>query len=565
MITPPGLPAGCPPWFAHPAARDWICTPAPAGMQTFHAGLPGYVPTPLTEVSALAAELGVGRVFVKDESARMGLPGVQGARRVLGGTPGAVPSAGWRRANAGDGYRRQPRPGGGADGPAVRAAGARIRPAGVHPTAVTAIAAEGAQVTEIAGTYDEAVLLAAEAAGKPGTALVQDAGWPGYEQVPGWIVEGYSTLFAEVDAQLSQAGVAQPALVVIPAGVGSLAQAGVTHYRSRPGSRTTALLTVEPGTAACVLASLIRGELGTISTSETIMAGLNCGTPSMLAWPYLRDGLDAAVAVADADSATAARDLAGHGIPAGPCGGAALAGARAALAGEDAAARRASLAIRPDATVVLLSTEGSAANPVPLSLIALIRTYGVPGQASAVEVALGRAGSGHGSDRTGVQGLAAVRAHRHGRDDMAARGMPHLDGRAAGRRPLVTPLPHGRDHMPEIAALAGEPVFRTRRVIGVSHPLQDFAVYKVVQPLGKDVAGDPQPGLEVIEAGHAEEGVPDDEQAPPFPHDVEALGDRAVHVLKAGPLHEHQHRGLLNRTHSLRLSSMRKLSQGASR
>ncbi len=158
---------------------------------------------------------------------------------------------------------------------------------------------------------------------------------------------------------------AAPALVVIPAGVGSLAQAGVIHYRSRPDHGATALLTVEPGTAACVLASLVRGKLGTIGTSETIMAGLTCGTPSMLAWPYLRDGLDAAVAVADADSATAARDLAGYGIPAGPCGAASLAGARVALIGEDAGARRASLAIRPGATVVLLSTEGSAANPVP--------------------------------------------------------------------------------------------------------------------------------------------------------------------------------------------------------
>src|SRR6266853_6086877 len=99
-----------------------------------------------------------------------------------------------------------------------------------------------------------------------------DLGWPGYEEVPGWIVDGYSTLFAEVDEQLADAGAAGPGLVAIPAGVGSLAQAGVTHYRSRPGSHTTALLTVEPGTAACVLASLVRGELGTISTGETIMA-----------------------------------------------------------------------------------------------------------------------------------------------------------------------------------------------------------------------------------------------------------------------------------------------------
>ena len=337
MITPPGLPAGCPPWFEHPAARDWTCAPAPAEVQAFHAGLPGYAPTPLTEVPALAAELGVGRVFVKDESARMGLP----AFKVLGAS-WAVHQVLSRRpaadaltlVTATDGNH------GRAVARMARLFGQRAHvfvPGGVHPTAVAAIAAEGAQVTEIAGTYDEAVRLAAEAAGKPGTALVQDAGWPGYEQVPSWVVEGYSTLFAEVDAQLSEAGVAGPALVVIPAGVGSLAQAGVTHYRSRPDSGATALLTVEPGTAACVLASLVRGELGTISTSETIMAGLNCGTPSMLAWPYLRDGLDAAVAVADADSATAARDLAGYGIPAGPCGGASLAGARAALTGEGAA------------------------------------------------------------------------------------------------------------------------------------------------------------------------------------------------------------------------------------
>ena len=80
MITPPGLPIGCPPWFEHPAARAWTCAPALAEVQAFHAGLPGYAPTPLTEVPALAAELGVGRVFVKDESARMGLP----AFKVLG-------------------------------------------------------------------------------------------------------------------------------------------------------------------------------------------------------------------------------------------------------------------------------------------------------------------------------------------------------------------------------------------------------------------------------------------------------------------------------------------------
>jgi diaminopropionate ammonia-lyase len=328
-------------------------------------------------VPAVAAELGVGRVFVKDESARMGLA----AFKVLGAS-WAVHQVLSRRYAAGPVTLMAATDGnhGRALAWMARLLGQRAHvfvPSGVHPTAVAAIAAEGAQVTEITGTYDDAVRLAAKAARERDAELVQDAGWPGYEEVPGWIVDGYSTLFAEVDEQLAAAGAtgtagaataagtAGPALVAIPAGVGSLAQAAIIHYRSRPGSDAPSLLTVEPGSAAGVLASLVRGELGTVATGETIMSGLNCGTPSRLAWPYLRDGLDAAVAVANSEAATAARDLAGYGIPAGPCGGAALAGVRAALTGEGAQSRRAALALDSGGTVVLLSTEGSAANPVP--------------------------------------------------------------------------------------------------------------------------------------------------------------------------------------------------------
>ena len=120
-------------------------------------------------------------------------------------------------------------------------------PSGVHPDAVAAISAEGAQVTHVAGSYDEAVRRAAKAARGPGAVLVQDTAWGGYEEVPGWIVEGYSTLFEEIDAQLDQARASRPGLVVIPAGVGSLAQAGIIHYRRRPERQAAgppALLTV---------------------------------------------------------------------------------------------------------------------------------------------------------------------------------------------------------------------------------------------------------------------------------------------------------------------------------
>jgi diaminopropionate ammonia-lyase len=316
----------------------------------FHAGL---APTPLVELPGLAGELGVGRVFVKDESARLGLPAfkVLGAswaiHRALAGRQDPI-----RLVTATDGNH------GRAVARIGRLLGNPVRvfvPDGVHPAARAAIAAEGAEVVPVAGPYDLAVQ---RAAAEPQALLIQDTAWPGYEQIPGWIVEGYGTLFTEIDAQLRAFDARPPGLVAVPVGVGSLAQAAVIHYRSRRDG--PALLSVEPAAAACVLASLERGRPITIGTGTTIMAGLNCGTPSSLAWPFLEAGLDAAIAVSDAESLEAAGDLAAAGVPAGPCGAASLAGVRAALADEG---RRTALGIGPESTVVLLSTEGTAANP----------------------------------------------------------------------------------------------------------------------------------------------------------------------------------------------------------
>src|SRR6202034_3712327 len=118
--------------------------------------------------------------------------------------------------------------------------------------------------------------------------------------------------------------------VVAPVGVGSLAQAVVTHYR-QPGRPHPAVLAVEPDTAAGLLASLIVSEPVSVATANTVMAGLNCGTVSAAAWPVLRPGCDAAVAVTDQDARQATADLGGLGVSSGPSGAATLAGARAAL------------------------------------------------------------------------------------------------------------------------------------------------------------------------------------------------------------------------------------------
>ncbi|MFA1540145.1 pyridoxal-phosphate dependent enzyme [Actinomadura monticuli] len=353
-------------WFSRPAARAWTCPPVPRDVAAFHRTLPGYVPTPLAELPPLAAGLGVRRVFVKDESSRLGLP----AFKILGASWGIyralcdryrlpdVPLARLREL----GPVRLVTATDGNHGRAV-AAMARLLglaadvyvPYGVHPAAVAAIKAEGAGLTEVPGPYDEAVRLAADvAASDPSALLVQDTAWPGYERVPQWIVEGYSTLFTEIDEQLAAVGADPAGLVAVPVGVGSLAQAAVTHYRSGPARPT--VLSVEPDAAPCVLASLHHGDRVTVETGSTAMAGLNCATPSTLAWPVLSSGLDAAVAITDADTAQAAKDLSALGISAGPCGAASLAGARTALAHTTPI---------PDhiQTIVLLNTEGRAANP----------------------------------------------------------------------------------------------------------------------------------------------------------------------------------------------------------
>ena len=194
-------------------------------VRAFHEGLPGYAPTPLTEVPGLAAELGAGRAFVKDESSRLGLPAfkILGAswavRQLLRGdtTASAAATVAELRSLA------AARPGlafvTATDGNHGRAVARMARLAGVpahvlvpavtQPPVIAAITAEGAQVTRVAGTYDEAVAAAAEwARGHRGTELVQDTAWPDYQRVPGWIAEGYSTLFAETDDQLAAAGAA---------------------------------------------------------------------------------------------------------------------------------------------------------------------------------------------------------------------------------------------------------------------------------------------------------------------------------------------------------------------
>jgi diaminopropionate ammonia-lyase len=317
----------------------------------FHRRLPGYRRTPLLSVPVLAEQLGLDELLVKCESERFGLPSFKmlgaswASYRALSAHLGAEPGP-WNDIDelakilASAGPLTLVAATDGNHGRAVArmarlvGLGARIFvPSGTAPARIEAIRAEGAELIEVDGDYDDAVARSAQEAG-PRCLVVSDTSWPGYTEVPEWVIEGYSTMFQEIDEALSEGGIAAPDTVVVPVGVGALAAAAVTHFRSGgPTGRPSVDLTmigVEPSDAACVAASIRQGSPVSVpGPHRSIMAGLNCGTPSVVAWPKVSAGLDAMVVIGDDWARGAVRDLAVAGVCAGETGAAALGGLRA--------------------------------------------------------------------------------------------------------------------------------------------------------------------------------------------------------------------------------------------
>jgi diaminopropionate ammonia-lyase len=339
---------------------------AGAGPRAFHRQLPGYTATPLVAAPSLAAALGVAELWVKDESSRLGLPSfkILGASWAVArlliarfGLPADASPDRLRDALAASSPLTLVAATDGNHGRAV-ARMARLLgcacvilvPAGTADARVRGIESEGATVDVVDGTYDDAVRASAALA-TADVVVGSDTSWPGYEDVPRWVIEGYATIFAEVDEQL---GGRHVDLVVVPMGVGALTAAVVAHL-----SDDAVVVAVEPLDAACGLVSARAGVPTEVpGPHRSVMAGLNCGTVSPVAWPAVRAGVDVFVAVADAAAEEAMRDLATLGVVAGETGAASLAGlcalaAPAAAGAVDLTGRRA----------LVLCTEG-ATDPV---------------------------------------------------------------------------------------------------------------------------------------------------------------------------------------------------------
>ena len=354
--------------------RDWPAVPPE--VMAFHRRLPAYAPTLVVDAPRLADSLGVGRVLVKAETQRMGLPSfkILGASWAsygaicehIGGEP--QPWANINELAASLAHLRPMTLAAATDGNHGRAVAFMARllgfdahilvPDGTSEARIAAIEGESATVTVVDGTYDDAITQSAEMAGDR-CLVVSDTSWPGYETIPANVAEGYTTIFAEVDDALAANGIGQPDLVAVPVGVGAFMAAAVTHYRS--GEHRPVLVSVEPDDANCVQMSTINGEITeTPGPHRSIMVGLNCGVPSPLAWPMMASGVEWCVSV-DSDAAgRAMADLADAQVVAGETGSASLAGVRAVLADEQG---RGALEEPESATVLVMVTEGATDPP----------------------------------------------------------------------------------------------------------------------------------------------------------------------------------------------------------
>jgi len=285
--------------FVNPNLAPLPTLPPPnAHIRAFHKSLPHYEPTPLVSLPELASQLGVGHVLLKDESRRLGLP----AFKIVG--------ASWATARALSerlGIAADPMLGIEALSTVARAADLTLYAAteGNHGRAVARMAkylgikariyvprfsdevvrnnltSEGAEVIVCRGSYDDAVQeTKAGAESHPGGngLLISDTALVAGDEVAQWIVDGYQTIFDEVEEQIARITDAPITHVLSPVGVGSLCQAVVTHFRRQTRPQKPDIITVEPEVAACLKASLRAGEMVSIDAGYTICSGMCCGT-----------------------------------------------------------------------------------------------------------------------------------------------------------------------------------------------------------------------------------------------------------------------------------------------
>ena len=351
-------------------------------VHSYHEGFPGYAPTALRRLDALAEILGVGKVFVKDESSRFGLHAFKGLGgtycigRVLAEMAGVPEEELSYQKLMGEEVGR--RTGGvtfvtATDGNHGRGIAWTAKelgkkavvylPKGSSAERLENIRRLGAEAEITDLTYDDTVRFAAECEKRYGWVLVQDTAWEGYEKIPTWIMQGYTTMALEAVRQL---GEVVPTHIFLQAGVGAMSGALSAFFADTYREKKPAIVIVEPNKADCIYrtAEADDGKLHFVTGDmDTIMAGLSCGEPCTIGWEMLSRYADFFVSMPDYVAAKGMRIL---GNPAGEDeriisgeSGASTVGFLAELMmNESLGEMRRDMGMGPGSRVLCISTEG---------------------------------------------------------------------------------------------------------------------------------------------------------------------------------------------------------------
>ncbi|MGX5842511.1 diaminopropionate ammonia-lyase [Mesorhizobium sp. ArgA1] len=345
-------------------------------VECFLAHRDNHQPTPLHALPALADELGLGAVHIKDEGHRLGL----GSFKALGGAYAVfrlvleqasrslgrpvdvadldrpeirAVAAGMTVACATDGNHGRSVAQG---AQLVGAKAAIFVHAGVSEERIAAIARYGAEMIRVDGNYDDSVRQAAQVSAEKGWTVVSDTSWPGYERIPGLVMQGYTAIVREALRQLPR----PPTHVFVQAGVGGIAAAVAGHFAIVLGDARPTFIVVEPARAACVVAAAQAGRVVKVAHDQpTVMAMLECYEASAVAWRVLARVADAFMTVDEDEAVAVMRRLARPAggdpvIVAGESGGVGLAGLVRAVADN-----KAELGLDGNSRVLLINTEGA--------------------------------------------------------------------------------------------------------------------------------------------------------------------------------------------------------------
>lgn len=350
-------------------------------MQDFHRSLKGYEPTKIISLGKVSRNLGLKEIIVKDESTRFGIK----AFKALGASYAIyrVLKKRWESefetefnfrifkeknklrklgkmtfCAASDGNH----------GRAVAwTAGILGQNAVIYLPGDTVrsridnIKSEGSDVVLVEGTYDDCVRKISEDASRHGWIEIGDTAYQGYTEIPSWVLNGYSTIFRELEDQIGTLDMLKTDLIILQAGAGAFAASGASYLSQRFGKKRPKIVIAEPIEAACFLESVRYGKGEAVPARgkmETIMAGLNCGVPSLVAWPILRDSSNFFISIHDKYAEQAMREYASEGVVSGESGASGLAALLALMKDQNLEEVKRELNLSCESRVIVVNTEG---------------------------------------------------------------------------------------------------------------------------------------------------------------------------------------------------------------